>query len=123
MASPDGLRLYFGKYSSLDVNGLIFQYGFHLWLAKPRDAYMGYAKGFIGHRELSYRRWTTIRVVHSLELTSYARHVVDYWKYYDEVCDGAQVYEPARPMVFELRYRNIPNGEWYHTNGGFRALL
>ena len=38
MASPDGLRLYLGKHALPDVLDLIFQYGFHLWLAKPHNA-------------------------------------------------------------------------------------
>jgi hypothetical protein len=35
MASPDGLRLYFGSRLPEEVLELIFQYGWHLWLAKP----------------------------------------------------------------------------------------
>ena len=38
MASPDGLRLYFGSHLPDEVLELIFQYGFHLWLAKPHLA-------------------------------------------------------------------------------------
>ena len=38
MASPDGLRLYFGSSLPDEVLELIFQYGFHLWLAKPHLA-------------------------------------------------------------------------------------
>ena len=35
MASPDGLRLCLGRHAPSDVLDLVFQYGFHLWLARP----------------------------------------------------------------------------------------
>ena len=37
MASHDGLRLYLGKYAPDEVLKHIFEYGFHLWLAKPHE--------------------------------------------------------------------------------------
>ena len=37
MASPDGLRLYFGRALPPDLLQLIWEYGWNVWLGKPHD--------------------------------------------------------------------------------------
>ena len=76
MASPDGLRLYFGNRLPPDVADLIFAYGFHLWLAKPVD--------FVANSDydgVPVRVYTTRNMALERSLSERACKLVNYDRY------------------------------------------
>ena len=93
MASPDGLRLFFGNRLPSDVLDNIFAYGFHLWLAKPVD--------IICDVECLGNDLHTDRAVLAEDLSERARKVVDFDRYSNWGHYGGLVVrvEYARPRV------------------------
>jgi hypothetical protein len=93
MASPDGLRLFFGNRLPNDVLDNIFAYGFHLWLAKPVD--------IICDVECLGNDLHTDRAVLAEDLSERARKVVDFDRYFNKSQYWGLVVrvEYARPRV------------------------
>jgi hypothetical protein len=73
MASPEGLRLYFGRRMPPEVRDIVFAYGFHLWLAKPLDVVERLELD--GFEAFGY---TTVAGVPRWALSDRARRVVDF---------------------------------------------
>lgn len=105
MASPDGLRLYFGDRLPPELRELIFEYGFHLWLARPVDCMA----------EALLERWqciayTTRHMVLGPMLSVRAFALVDYVRYArgffeDETWYPAQL---AKPRVWPAPFMWLP---------------
>ena len=93
MASPDGLRLFFGNRLPSDALDNIFAYGFHLWMAKPVDV--------ICDVEEFGNDLHTVRAVLAEDLSERARKVVDFDRYFNRSqYEGVVVrVEYARPRV------------------------
>ena len=85
MASPESLRLYFGNRLPPDVLDIIFQYGFHLWLAKPVEAWKVVERDYADTYRPSpwYRDTfrTIIWLVVEYSLSRAARRLVNYEDY------------------------------------------
>ena len=104
MASPDGLRLYFGSRLPPDVADLIFQYGFHLWLAKPYTFYKRVRTVYETRTTARHRVdfLTTIMVVDYHSLSPATRKLVNHYDYATRVSGNFKSYNGlARPRVLE----------------------
>ena len=84
MASPDGLRLYFGNRLPLGVLDIIFQYGFHLWLAKPVDVIYTVHLPCPDHIQ-------TTRAVLAESLSERTRRLVQFDRYFSDIAIGEQI--------------------------------
>ena len=113
MASPDGLRLYFGNRLPPDVADLIFAYGFHLWLAKPVDFvansdYEGVPVHVYTTRNMALERSLSER---ACKLVNYARYE---WKFFEYKYLEFFQMGYAKPRVWSGIFRWTPTDqeEW-----------
>jgi hypothetical protein len=105
MASPRGLRLYFGSRLPDEVLDNIFSYGFHLWLAKPHDV-IGYAglgaEGITGTAVFVWLHW----------LSDEAREMVQHGAYFKTLpvvlIDGSTYRHPLSEVAEWNRVRVWP---------------
>ena len=136
MASPDGLRLYFGRHAPPEVLDMIFEFGFNLWLGQRHDI-MRWEPFYDDSQQVWSREvwYTTALLVREEQLSAYARKLVwaNYQKLVGSWADVAPTggWDLARPFVidhdpehpvewvdydgdYELDYGTLPNG-WYLT--------
>ena len=114
MASPDGLRLCLGCHAPSDVLDLVFQYGFHLWLARPVDML---ALHCYNYNYVVYE--TTRYCVLYEQLSDSARRTANYDAYWDSLrfIVGCLTFEPgppSRPYCWSrYNWRRLHRtGEW-----------
>ena len=77
MASPEGVCLMLGRRLPEDVAGVIFGYGFHLWLARPHNRWAQ-----SGPEHLRRSEWCEVCGVAEGDLSERARQLVDFDKYW-----------------------------------------
>ena len=94
MASPDGLRLCLGRHAPSDVLDLVFQYGFHLWLARPVTML-----AFTAYEGDTVQYETTRYCVLYEQLSDSARRTADYNAYWhsQNFIVGCLRFEPGPP--------------------------
>jgi hypothetical protein len=129
MASPDALRLYFGRRAPPEVLDIIFECGFNLWLGQRYDI-MRYQPYYDDEKEVWSRvvYHTTALLVREEQLCAYALKLV--WANYRKavsafVATPAGGWDLARPFVidhdpdhpvewsysaYELDYGTLPKG-------------
>ena len=127
MASPDGLRLYFGSHLPDEVLELSFQYGFHLWLAKPHLA-VAWAVNSASDL-MAWELSTTVYVAPERFSSGVSASL---WFKYEKFALGefagvGCIRGLKRPYVFSRRHRyrwtQLPNGRWVLARSLDRPLL
>ena len=97
MASPEGLRLLFGPRLPKDVADIIFEFGFHLWLARPHRwaQKMG--------RRVRRSEWCEVWGVAKGDLSEQARKLVGFDEYWRTILRD-------NPIIYGWNVRVSPQG-------------
>jgi hypothetical protein len=103
MASPEGVCLMLGRRLPKDVADIIFEFGFHPWLARPHNRW---AQSGPGH--LLRSEWCEVCGVPKDILSKRARELVEFDKYWERTMLSGLPSLPGWTAVISRHFSEWP---------------